>query len=212
MVNSQVLRVKEKSPILEIAEYGPITFDKKLSRKEFMEFAERYPELIMEREKNGKTTIMSPVKFDSGFRESIISAYLGKWWLETRQGKIFSASTGIALRDTSIKSPDCGWVSDERFSKIPEGEADGNYLQVAPDFIVEIRSRSDSMTKLRKKMVNSWIKNGVRLAWLIEPYKERVFIYREDKDIEELKGFDDKMLSGENVVPNFKMPLSEMKI
>jgi len=211
-MNSQALRVKDKSPILEIAAYGPLTFDKKLSREEFLKFAERYPGLIIEREKNGKTTIMSPLKFGSGFRESIISAYLGKWWLETRKGKIFSASTGVELGDTSIKSPDCGWVSDERFSEIPEGEADGNYLQVAPDFIVEIKSRSDSMAKLKRKMVNSWMKNGVRLAWLIDPYKEQIFIYREGQEVETFKGFDDKIVTGENVVPDFSMPLSEMKI
>ena len=68
------------------------------------------------------------------------------------------------------------------------------------------------MIKLKNKMANSWLKNGVRLGWLIDPYKERVFIYRANQAVEEIKGFDGNILSGEEVLVGFELDLEKMKI
>ena len=51
-----------------------------------------------------------------------------------------------------------------------------------------------------------WIENGTRLAWLIDPANKQVFIYRADDSIEIIKGFNNK-LSGENILPGFKLDL-----
>ena len=132
------------------------------------------------------------------------------WYYQNRKGEVYSSSTGIELPDGAVKSPDCAWVSDERLAGLPE-DADENFLQVMPDFLVEVRSSTDRIASLKKKMVNVWMKNGVRLAWLIDPYMEKAWIYREGQPVEELSGFEGRVLSGEEVMPGMELPLMELK-
>jgi len=62
-------------------------------------------------------------------------------------------------------------------------------------------------------MLDTWMKNGVRLAWLIDPYKQKAYIYREGANKpEEIKGFDHTFLDGEEVVKGFRLPLEKFKI
>jgi len=197
------------NPIREIAELGPLTLGQPLSKEEFYTLAGRYPDLRMEREKDGKTVIMSPVKFGSGTRESIALIYLGIWWIKHKRGKTFSPSSGIELPDGSIKSPDCGWISPERLARAKDEEA---YLEVMPDFIVEIRSQSDQLAQLQLKMKEIWMANGARLGWLIDPYGEQAFVYREDGTVETISGFEGKTLSGEEVLPGMELPLEEFRV
>ena len=209
MPSSAKLEPKTINPIREIAELGPLILDKALSIEEFAALSARYPDLRMEREKSGKITIMSPVKFGSGNRESIPLIYLGAWWLLKKSGKPFSASAGFKLPDGAIKSPDCGWISDERLAQSPDQEV---FLPVMPDFIVEVRSQTDRLAKLKKKMKNVWIKNGVRLAWLIDPYAEKAYVYRANGEVETVAGFEGKKLTGEEVMPGMELPLEELRI
>jgi Uma2 family endonuclease len=66
------------------------------------------------------------------------------------------------------------------------------------------------LAKLQQKMTNNWLANGVQLAWLIDPYKEQVFVYRQGKEVECVKGFNQK-LSGEQLLPGFELDLMEMR-
>ncbi len=207
------LRVIETTPLTEIVELGTVILQKKMSLEAFLAIANAYPNLNLERENNGKVTIMSPVKFGSGKKELHFGIYLGNWWLNNGEtGEVFSSSTGIILKDTSFKSPDCGWISEERLAENPANDENKDFLKVAPDFIVEIKSLSDSIKKLKNKMTNSWIKNGVRLGWLIDPYKERIYIYRPNQKPKEIKGFDGKTVSGEDVLKGFELNLEKMKM
>lgn len=81
-------------------------------------------------------------------------------------------SSGFDLPDGSFRQPDAAWISTERLAagKSADGEAS---LSVAPDFVAEIRSDSDRLKKLQTKMTEGWIANGVRLAWLIDPFEEK---------------------------------------
>lgn len=208
------LQIKSGLPIKEILDVDSIILSKKLSLENFKALAVNFPNLRMERDKNGKTTIMSPVNFGTGKREIRVSVYLGSWWIANDEiGELFSPSTAIQLKDTSVKCPDAGWISEERLALNPVENEEDNFLKVAPDFIVEVKSKSDSLRKLKKKMADSWIKNGVRLAWLIDPYKQKAYIYREGQEtVEEIKGFDNTFLDGEEVVKGFKLPLEKFKI
>lgn len=208
------LKIQSGLPLVELVEVDTVILQNKMSITTFLTFIKKYPNLRIEREKNGKVVIMSPVKFGSGKREIHAGLYLGNWWLAKGEpGEIFSASTGIILKDTSFRSPDCGWISAERLAENLVEDEDAEFLKVAPDFIIEIRSFSDSIKKLKNKMSDAWMKNGVRLAWLIDPYKERVYIYRENETKpEEIKGFDNRILSGEKILDGFELNLEKMKI
>lgn len=55
-----------------------------------------------------------------------------------------------------------------------------------------------------------WIKNGCSLAWIINPESSTAFIYRKDGSIDKISGFKN-ILSGEDVLPGFTLPLSILK-
>lgn len=200
-----------KSAIQEITEWGGEVLVKGLRKDQFYQLTARHPELLMEREKNGDIRIMTPVKGGSGLRENNLSYYLMDWCKKQKQGMAFSPSTGFDLPDGSIKSPDASWISEEKMAQLSPEKIENEYIKVVPDFVVELRSESDSIVKLRNKMSDTWIANGVRLGWLMDPYEEKVHIYREDGSIEIVSGFD-KRLSGETVLPGFNLELSEFKL
>ena len=50
-------------------------------------------------------------------------------------------------------------------------------------------------------MKDTWIANGVQLAWLIDPYNEKAYIYRADGSTDVKKGFKKQTLSGETILP-----------
>lgn len=189
--------------------YGPVELQKPMSKAEFAELAARYPDLPMEREANGTVIVMSPVKKGSGRRESRLFLLLGLWLLQTKNGELFGPSTGFDLPDGSNRSPDVAWINAAKMAADPAGEEE--FPRVVPDFVGEIRSSTDRLKTLQRKMTDSWIANGVRLAWLIDPYDEKIYIYRAGKKVEVIEGFSGKYLSGEDVLPGFELPLEEMK-
>lgn len=195
-----------------VLRHGAIELQNPLSRKEFIALAEHYPDWQMEREKNGTTIIMSPVKRGSGKRESKLN-YLVSWWNEHfGKGEVYGSSSGFDLPNGATKSPDVAWISPERLAAAPEEDEDAAFVQIVPDFVVEIRSQTDRLKKLQTKMTDSWMANGVRLAWLIDPFEEKAYVYRQGQEEPEVvEGFSDKKLSGEEVLPGFELDLETMK-
>jgi Uma2 family endonuclease len=191
--------------------FGPVELQRPLSREEFVALAERYPDLGLEREKNGAVTVMSPVKRGSSKRESSVIALLYIWNENlARAGEVHGATGGFDLPDGTTKSPDVAWISPARLAAAPQYEEE-DFVKIVPDFVAEVRSHTDRLKKLQKKMTDTWMANGVRLAWLIDPYEEKVHIYRQGKEVEIAEGFAGKKLSGEDVLPGFELPLDKMR-
>lgn len=193
-----------------VATYGPIVFEQPLSKEQFINLAERYPDLQMERDKNGKTSIMSPVKKVSGKRESTLLALLFIWNNSGILGEVYVSSAGFDLPDGATRSPDVAWISKDRLENAPGTEED--FIKTVPDFIAKIRSASDRLPSLKNKITKDWLPNGVRLAWLIDPYEENIWIYRAGQDAPEVvEGFAGKRLSDATVLPGFELPLDTMR-
>lgn len=190
--------------------YGPVELQKPLTKPEFVALAGHYPDLAMERKKNGLVTIMSPVTRGSGRRESALIALVYLWNAQFGQGEVYSSSSGFDLPDGATKSPDVAWISPKRLAEAGEGEEDV-FVPIVPDFVAEVRSKSDRLKKVQRKMTDTWLANGVLLAWLIDPYEEKVYIYRPDREVETVHGFSGKTLSGGAVLPGFEFPLEKMK-
>ena len=138
--------------------------------------------------------------------------FLFVWFQAHKSGELHGPSSGFDLPDGSTKQPDVAWISPERLAAAETDDED-DFIKVVPDFVGEVRSSSDSIGQLRKKMANAWMKNGVRLGWLIDPYEEKAYIYRQgEKEPEIVKGFDKKSLDGEDILQGFKLDLPEFKI
>ena len=128
---------------------------------------------------------MPPTGSKTGLRSAKIIQQLSNWSDRDRSGLAFDSSTGFTLPDGSKRSPDASWVHRERWDALTKKEQDG-FAPIAPDFVIELWSLSDSWNLLQQKM-SDYLDNGVRLAWLIDPEQRRVHIHRQDQPVEILE-------------------------
>ncbi|NES71893.1 MAG: Uma2 family endonuclease, partial [Okeania sp. SIO2D1] len=102
-----------------------------------------------------------------------------------------------------IRSPDASWVSGKSWQGLTP-EQKGTFANICPDFVVELRSNSDSLKSGQDKM-REYLDNGARLGWLIDPQGRKVEIYRPGLAVEVLENPIE--LSGEEVLPGFVLQL-----
>jgi Uma2 family endonuclease len=128
-------------------------------------------------------------------------------------GEVFSETTFI-LADTSdwvrgSRVPDLMWVSTaklEAFRALVK-DADQKPFVLIPDLVVEVVSANDSFGALIDK-VGLYLRDGVRLVWVIDPQARRVVVYTPDSPMRVLTESD--TLTGGEVLPEFSAPLSEL--
>jgi len=181
----------------------------KMSEEEFHAFCAANPKMRIEQDQYQNVTVMPPIHVDSGFYESEVMGEVRAYAKRTKTGVALSPSTGFKLPNGATRSPGACWISNERWSTLSTKEKQ-KFSPVVPDFVIEIRSRTDTLKKLQAKM-QEWIDNGVRLAWLIDPKKQQVTIYRKNIEPEIMEGFE-HILSGEDVMPGFEFDLKLLKI
>jgi Uma2 family endonuclease len=185
-----------------------IKLPKALTDEQFFELCRKLPDYQIEQTKNGKLIIMPPVGLDGGIFEGEAYGALSSWRAFDGKGKSPSPSTGFRLPDGSTHAADGSWISDEKIAKLTPEERKG-FAHIVPDFVIEVRSNSDRIARLKKKMTDVWIKNGVLLAWLIDPVEKKAYIYRQNGSSETIPSFD-HVLSGEDVCEGFKLDLSKL--
>ena len=180
-----------------------------LDRDSFLEFCERHPDLFTELESDGTVTIMSPLVQLSSKHEGEAYAQLIVWYKTAgRIGEVFNNSAGFTLPSGAVKAPDASWVSPERLAQVGSDELD-HFARLVPDFVIEVRSKSDSLKRAQAKITDTWLDAGVRLAWLLDPRRRTAYVYRQGvQEPEVVTDFDGK-LSAEEVVPGFVMDLWE---
>jgi Uma2 family endonuclease len=164
--------------IIEIPVLPPrsVVVDPPLSDDEFELLSELSQSAILERSKEGTIIVNAPAggMTSDGNRE--ITEQLSRWWKTHRRGRVFDSSAGFFLPDGSMLSPDAAYVTAEQLQGITRKEL-ARFLRLAPAFVLELRSESDRLPPAEEKM-ESWIANGVRLAWLVDPYARQVHVYQ----------------------------------
>ncbi|MEO6845537.1 MAG: Uma2 family endonuclease [Ginsengibacter sp.] len=159
----------------------------------------------IERDSNRQIILMPPKGAITGNYNIKIATQLELWNQQENKGISFDSSAGFTLPDDSVFSPDAAWMKIEKWNNVSK-EDQQKFAHVCPDFVIELKSPSDNLKYLKNKM-HKWIENGCTLAWLINPESKTVFIYRKDGTVDKVSGFD-KTLSGEDVLPGFKLNLS----
>jgi Uma2 family endonuclease len=179
----------------------------RLSAEGFLELCQPNRDLQLELTAAGEVIIM-PLTFSwTGKQNSGLNAQLWNWNDQTDLGIVFDSSTGFTLPNGAVRSPDASWVSNERWEGLTETQQKEEFSPLSPDFVVELRSSSDSIKKLREKM-QEYIDNKVRLGWLIDTTKQHVEIYRPGRDVEVLES--PITLSSEDVLPGFVLNLGKV--
>ena len=182
----------------------PQTF--KVTHEQFQQIAAVNRDLRLERTATGELIIMAPTGSDTGYRNQDMSGQLWLWNRQTKLGVVFDSSSGFKLPNDADRSPDASWVKLERWHTLTPKEQEG-FAPLCPDFVVELRSKSDNMEPLREKM-REYIANGSCLGWLIDRKNHKVEIYRQNQDVEILD--NSRTLSGEDLLPGFVLDLTDV--
>jgi len=178
-----------------------------ITREQFVAIVAENPDLRLEHTANGELIVNPPTGWETGARNTQITGYLFMW-ANSFGGLAFDSSTGCQLLNGSLYSPDASWASEETLAEARQlPPVTGEYFPLCPDFVVELRSKSDRLSPLQEKM-QEYIENGARLGWLIDPKKQRVEIYRPGQKVEILE--QPESLSGDDLLPGFVLPLARI--
>lgn len=173
-----------------------------LNDEQFYRLCQVNRDLRLERTAEGKLIIMPPTGWETGNRNSRLVQRLGNWADADGTGLVFDSSTGFRLPNGAIRSPDAAWVKRERLEAL---KPDPNkFLPLCPDFAIELRSASDTLSDVQAKM-QDYLENGLQLGWLINPQDRQVEIYRPNQTSEVLNAPTE--LSADPILPGFKLKL-----
>ncbi|MEA5503470.1 Uma2 family endonuclease [Halotia wernerae UHCC 0503] len=174
-----------------------------LTDEQFYRLCHANRDLQLERTANGELVIMPPVGGSSGNREASLISLVWLWNQQTGLGKVFSSSTIFKLPRGGDCSPDVAWVKLDRWEALTTEEQE-KFPPICPDFVIELRSRTDALKPLQEKM-QEYLNSGLCLGWLINSQDEQVEIYRPHQAVE-IVAFPIN-LSGEDVLPEFVLNL-----
>ncbi|WP_354635201.1 Uma2 family endonuclease [Planktothricoides raciborskii] len=182
----------------------PKTIGLYVTQEQFAALAIANQDLQLERTAQGELIVNPPTGWETGKRNWSISGELYLWWRNAGEpGEAFDSSTAFILPNGATRSPDASWVSQARWDALTP-EQTGTFANICPDFVVELRSGSDSLKPLQEKM-QEYMDNGAKLGWLIDPQNRQVEIYRPGLEVEVLANPTE--LSGEEVLPGFVLNL-----
>ncbi|MDJ0795486.1 MAG: Uma2 family endonuclease [Calothrix sp. MO_167.B12] len=174
-----------------------------LTDEQFWHLCQANRDVPLERSAKGELIIMPPVGGTSGSQEADLIGFVWLWNQQIGLGKVFSSSTIFKLPRGGDRSPDAAWIKLDRWEALTPEEQE-KFPPICPDFVIELRSRTDGLKPLREKM-QEYLNSGLRLGWLINPQDEQVEIYRFNQQVE-IVSFP-VTLSGEDVLPGFVLNL-----
>ncbi len=176
----------------------------RLTHQEFEQLCQDNPKMRFELTATGELVIMAPAGWESSERNSDLTTQLGNWNRQAKLGKVFDSSGGFTLPSGAVLSPDVTWIEKSKFANVSVKIA---FPAIVPDFVIELRSMTDSLKTLQDRMLE-YQANGVRLGWLINPQQQQVEIYRLGQPVEVLQS--PHSLEGEDVLPEFILDLSSI--
>lgn len=147
-----------------------------LTDAQFYAFCQTNRDLRIERTATGEVIVMSPAFSDTGHRNFRLIQQLANWADADGTGLGFDSSAGFRLPNGATRSPDAAWIQLERWNCLTP-EQQSSFAPICPDFVVELRSASDSLSTLQEKL-EEYLANGVRLGLLIDPKNRKVYRYR----------------------------------
>ncbi|PMB45367.1 hypothetical protein CEN41_08380 [Fischerella thermalis CCMEE 5330] len=175
----------------------------KLTDDQFYQLCRDNPDVKFERNALGEIIIMSPTGGETGRHNARLTAQFVFWNEKTKLGEVFDSSTCFKLPNGADRSPDVAWIKKDRWDALTSEQKE-KFPPIAPDFVLELLSPTDSLQETQKKM-QEYINAGVKLGWLIDRKTGRVEIYRPGKETEIL--LLPASLSGEDILPGFVLDL-----
>ena len=185
---------------IPLAEFGRSLNDPDFDQW-FEAFAERNSDMYeYEISGTGHLLIREPVNHHGAVYELRLGGALLNW-TDEHGGIAYGANSMFILPDGSRFSPDAAWIGEERMREL---ELPENYPfpRIAPDFVAEVKSPSNSDAELINK-IDLFLEHGTRLAWFIDSATRTVIKFRPGQEPETLH--DPEYIDGdEDVLPGFR--------
>lgn len=178
----------------------------KLTEEQFALLCQENRDVRFELTAQQELVIMPPAGSETGWRNGRLTYRLIAWSDVDSTGLAFDSSAGFTLPNGAIRSPDASWVQRARWDALTQEQRE-KFAPLCPDFVVELRSRTDRLADLQEKM-QEYLDNGARLGWLLDPIDTRVYVYRPGQSVEMRENPD--TLSGDPVLPGFVLPVREL--
>jgi Uma2 family endonuclease len=196
--------------VLESIEQAPLVIhpipSHRMDDDEFFEFCQINRDLRIERSAEGDIILMAPTGGSSGRNNASLITDFGIWARQDGTGTIFDSSTGFILPNNAVRAPDVSWVLNKRLDQLTEDQWE-KFLPLCPDFVLELRSRTDPLHIQQAKMVE-YIDSGARLGWLIDPVHKQLHVYRPSESIEITDRPNE--ISGEPTLRGFILDLAQI--
>ena len=177
-----------------------------MTNEQFYEFCLANPDLRIERTAEGEVIIMPPAFSDTGNRNSKITSQLEVWAERNETGEGFDSSAGFTLPNGATRSPDASWIRSERWNTLTDQQK-ASFAPICPDFVIELRSSSDTLSGLQAKM-QEYIENGAILGFLIDRKNRTVHVYRSDRAPEILE--NPETVNGDPELPGFVIRMAKI--
>src|ERR1039458_14865 len=113
-----------------------------LSEEQFFKFCAENKGLRIERDKHKTIIIMAPTGGETGNFNLELGIDLGIWNRKSKLGYCFDSNTGFTLPNGAMRSPDVGWIPNEKWENLPR-EDRKRFPHICPDFIIELMSERD---------------------------------------------------------------------
>lgn len=175
-----------------------------MTDEEFSALCAAHPDLEFEMTAEGELIVMAPNHSDTAAANFDVAGQLRNWARSDRRGIGCDSSGGFVLPNGARRSPDASWTLRERVQRLGMAKRKG-FWHLCPDFVIELRSDSDRLKTLQKKMAE-YLAQGAQLGWLIDPQHKSVEIFRANGQCEMLTGID--KLHGEHPVAGFVLDLT----
>jgi Uma2 family endonuclease len=173
---------------------------------EFAAFCAEHPDLHFEMTADAELIVMPPTYSDGSVGSLGVEAQLYYWAKKDRRGFCCDSSGGFVLPNGARRSPDASCTLKSRVEQLGAGKQKA-FWHLCPDFVIEVKSDTDRLKPLQKKMVE-YLAQGAQLGWLINPENRTVEVYRPNGTVEKRAGID--RIEGEGPVAGFVLDLTDV--
>jgi Uma2 family endonuclease len=178
----------------------------RLTDEQFYRLCQDNEDLRLELTADEELIIMAPTGGTTGVRNATIGARLTVWAEVDGTGVSFDSSTMFCLPNGAKRSPDAAWVRREKWDALSEKERE-SFVPLCPDFVLELRSATDSLSALQEKM-QEYMANGAQFGLLLDPRSKQAYVYRPNQTVERLD--NPQTIAGDPVLPGFVLDLKDI--
>ena len=139
-----------------------------------------------------------------GIITSRLTSYLTIYVIENNLGETCAAETGFRLNPKTVRGADIGFIGKDKLAAfgVPV-----TFFPIAPDLAVEVISPTNTYDEIQDK-IEKYFGGGTKLIWIVDPKRGKIYVHRPDNTISLLSEAD--TLGGEDVIPNFRLPLEKI--